>query len=425
MLGQSIFQAQVKECLFMKLKTLFLSVVSFAVASSILPASAVELDRTYAREGIKVNVFGSLAPTFSNTTRKFTYYGDCSPTFCPAADRFSASNGRMRLGSLEYLLEKEAEMRGDERTRLRGMDNGFAGFVVSQKIRNDLTASGMLGIGAGIGGGATAVGNFSLDRVNFGELTLGLDGRLPTGVGTTSTYNLLDRNGSHVSFRYRGIPNLRLTGFYAFPDLPSQNTRDRAIENGYGATATYRHSFAPRNTLDVRAGFTSSERANDLVNNRVARDKQAVMLAGRYNYYNTTFSLDGGVAKSDYRANIIDSTKATSLGARIDYEINPRVSIYGSYGVRKTEATEARGVTLDFATLYQNTAFVGVRPINESQLFKTIDETTYEIGASYNIHKNAVINASVGRDDTTYSLTTGKFSKLSEDTYSLGATLFW
>lgn len=409
----------------MKVKSLFWAVMSCAIIGTTTSASAVELDRTYNREGIIVNLFGSISPEFTKSSSKFTYYGECTPTFCPAADRISSS-GRMRLGTLEYLLEKQSELRGDKRPRLGNANNGFVGFQVKQKLRHDLTASGMLGLGAGVGGGATVIGNISLDHNDSGELTLGIDGSLPSGgVGTSGTYSVLDRSGSYVSFRYKQIPNVRLTGFYVFPDLPSTNNRDRAIENGYGATASYEHSFATRNKLTLRAGYTNTDRDDDLKNNRTARDKQAFMLGGRYNYYNTTLSLDGGVAKSDYHGNIIDSTKATSLGARLEYEINPRVTVYGSYGVRKTKATEATGVTLDFATLYNNTAWVGTRPINESQLFKTIDEAKYGIGADYMIHKNAILNASMERENTTYSLTTGKFSKLSENNYSIGATLFW
>lgn len=408
----------------MKLTNLFVGLATALAVGTAMSAQAVELDRTYNKDHMTVNVSGSLAPTLTQNSSKFTYlYGDLR-----ALDRWSTDGSAIRKGNLERLLRYENSRTTDERLRLQGFDGGWIGFDVSQNINTDIKASGSLGISTYFAGDQIFVGDLSLDYDKLGELTLNINGRLPTSsVGTSSTYNTLDRQGTSVDIRYKQIPNLRLGAYYAFADIPNAaGSVDTGIEKGYGATASYKHSFGLRNDLDMRVGYSHSQRRHDLQSNSVAQDKDAVMAGIRYNYYKTTLSVDGGVSKSDYHGNIISDAKTKTAGVRLSYEITPRLSTYGFYGARRTTSNEADGVNLNFQTLYDNALYAnGKQPIQETQLFKKINRDMYGVGASFNIHRNASVFADVKRETTKYSLTDGDFAKNVDDSYALGTVFYW
>ncbi|UXZ04997.1 hypothetical protein [Moraxella nasicaprae] len=408
----------------MKLTNLFVGLATALAVGTAMSAQAVELDRTYNKDHMTVNVSGSLAPTLTQNSSKFTYlYGDLR-----ALDRWSTDGSAIRKGNLERLLRYENSRTTDERLRLQGFDGGWIGFDVSQNINTDIKARGSLGISTYFAGDQIFVGDLSLDYDKLGELTLNINGRLPTSsVGTSGTYNTLDRQGTSVDIRYKQIPNLRLGAYYAFADMPNAaGSVDTGIEKGYGATASYQHSFGLRNDLDMRVGYSHSQRRHDLQSNSVAQDKDAVMAGIRYNYYKTTLSVDGGVSKSDYHGNIISDAKTKTAGVRLSYEITPRLSTYGFYGARRTTSNEADGVNLNFETLYNNALYAdGKQPIQETQLFKKINRDMYGVGASFNIHRNASVFADVKRETTKYSLTDGDFAKNVDDSYALGTVFYW
>lgn len=405
--------------------TLHLLGLAVLIASSQLPAHAVQLDRVYNKEAITVNFFGSVAPTFAKETTEFTYLYNNRDL--RALDRVSRSQGTLSAGTLERLLTYEQSKRTDEQLRMAGMDNAFVGLYASQRITQNLLASAMLGVSAYAQGSQLITGDLMVRHDDIGQLTIGANSRLPTSsVATSGTYNTLDRSGSFVGASYTAIPKLSLGGYYVFAESPAPTASgDSAIQKGYGATVSYKHTLAPRNELTLRAGYSHSQRDDELVSNTVAQDKNALMAGVRYNYYNTTISLDGGMSQSDFKGNLIDKNIVKNVGISVDYELSPRLTVSAAYGKQNTTAHENLGQVMNFDALYNNTAKLGTRPIESTQLFKYIDKDMYKLSAVYDIHRNVALNANISRNATTYRLTDGDFAKQHSNAYSAGLVFSW
>lgn len=385
-----------------------------------MSAEAVRFEsRHFNNGGTMFSFDGEISPAFNKRTSKFSYlYGD------PRAFDQMTGTG-FWFGTLEQVLHARDEARTDERLRMRGVGDSYINVGVNQSITNKAGLYGSLGVAHVPEGGALLTGDAVFYHLDLGSLMFSANGRLPTSqVPTTSTYDVFDtsRTGGAVIASYTQIPNVDLQAYYSFADFPDM--MNTGVKRGYGATASYYHSFAPRNNLTLNAGYGKVERRDDLSMNITARDNEAVMAGASYTYYNWTVAVDGGVAESDFHGNVIDKAKATSTGVRVNYAFTPRFSTHVFYGKKDTKSTEAEGVRLTFNRLL-NTAFVeGRMPvINESQLFKTIKEDTYGVGMRYNYHRNVSFNGSISQSNTKYSLVDGDFAKLKNQNYRVGVTL--
>lgn len=398
----------------------------FASVAVAMSANAAPLDRYYNNGGLMLSVDGAIAPTLSKRVSKFSYvYGDPR-----AFDRFQLDNrGNVvgfSQGTLEQALLAKDEQRTDERLRLNGFNESYINLGANQSLSRKSGLHGSLGLYHLPTAGQLITGDAVFYHRDYGELIFSGNGALPTSdVNTSGTYNLLDtRAGGAVSGALRYIPKLTLQGYYSFADLPDGNPLATGLKRGYGATASYEHSFAPRNNLTLNAGYSKGERRKDLAINSAPRDKQAMMAGLSYNYYDWTVAVDGGVSESNYHGNLIDKAKTTAQGVRVTYAFTPRLSTHVFYGQRDTTSTEANGVTLDFSRLHL-TAFTENRlpVISETQLFKNIKENTYGVGVRYNYHSNVSFNGNISESNTKYSLTDGDFAKLKNQNYNVGVTL--
>lgn len=396
---------------------------SIAVAMS---ANAASLDRYYNNGGLMFSIDGAVSPTLSKRVSKFSYvYSDPR-----AFDRFQFdSRGNVvgfSQGTLEQALLAKDEQRTDERLRLNGLNDSYINLGVNQSLSRKSGLYGSLGLYHTPATGQLITGDAVFYHMDYGELIFSGNGALPTSeVATSGTYNLLDtRAGGVVAGAYRYIPKLTLQGYYSFADLPDGNPLATGLQRGYGATASYNHSFAPRNNLRLNLGYSKGERRKDLAINTAPRDKQSMMAGLSYNYYNWTVAVDGGVSESNYHGNLIDKTKTTAQGVRVTYAFTPRFSTHAFYGERDTTSTEADGVTLDFNRLHRTAFMEGRLPVvNETQLFKNIKENTYGVGVRYNYHRNVSFSGNVSESNTKYSLTDGDFAKLKNQNYNVGVTL--
>lgn len=398
------------------------------VASTILPAQAVMLDRTFNNGGTTVMVSGAVSPTYTKTVRRFSYLHNNLRAFdyvVYSQDPYTPPE--FNPGDIEDLLEYNSYSGTDERLR-GGVNMGNIGINVQQLLNNKTALFSGLTLSYTPSGGGLYTSYLGVTNTRTRDMAMIGLGFLPTdSVPTTRNYNLLDiQAGGMVSGTLSRIPNVTLGAYYAFSDAPDGNPLDAGLRKGYGATASYVHSFGIRNTLTGNLGVSKSERRDDLEHNYVARDKTGIMAGLRYNYYDWTVAVDGGVSKSDFYGNIIHDAKTTAIGTRIGYDFTSRLNAYGYYGEQTTKSNEADGIDLNFNNLHRINwnAYGGTRPmIAEEQLFKTIKRDRYGIGASYAYHKNLSFNARAGFENTTYSLSDGDFAKRKNQDYSLGMSL--
>lgn len=398
-------------------------VASVAVAMS---ANAVPLDRNFSNGGTSVTIDGAISPALNKRTSKFSYlYGDPRAFDTVQLDRTGRPIG-FTFGTLAQVLDAQNQDRTDERLRLNGVNDSFINIGINQSITRKSGLYGSLGVWHTPLTGALLTGDAVFYNRDYGEIILSANGLLPTGlVSTTNTYNLLDtRAGGAIIGAYRQIPNVTLQGYYAFADLPDGNPLATGLRNSYGATASYEHSFSPRNNITFNTGYSRGERRDDLAMNSVPRNRTGIMAGIDYEYYNWSFAVDGGVSKSNYHGNVIDHSKTTATGVRVGYDFSPRLSTFAFYGRQNTNTTEADGVSLTFNRLLNAAFMEGRLPvINETTLFKDIERDTYGVGVRYRYHNNLSFNGNVSHSNAKYSLVDGDFAKSKEQNYSVGVSL--
>lgn len=411
----------------MQLKPLIL--LSGLAAASVMPAHAVILDRVFNKERLTVILGGSISPTLHHQSTNLTYYreGDWR-----AFDRRSTGTGIVNSGRITHYNNLVSELKGDSQWRMyRNIQNHIGSnalvLYARQGITSEISVFGDVSLFANSATAPNAMvfsGGFGVNHQNLGSLNLNLIDQLPTTTpATTSTYNQLDRRGNSVSALYTAIPNLELGAYYAFA---GQQGTDEQTRQGYGATASYSHSFAPRHSLRVSAGVSHSERSPDFASSRTPKDRDAVMAGVRYRYDHTTLSVDGGVANSNYQGGVLDKGTSQSFGVRLNQEITPRLNVYGYYGERQTRNTEAEGQTLDLSTMRNIVVQTpDQRPINVTDLFTKISEKQYGVGTTYNLYQGIDLHARYERTDNKYTLADGDFSRRETDRYEAGVTLSW
>lgn len=414
----------------MQLKKLVIGLMGGVVASTVLPAQAVTLDRTFNNGGTSISISGSVSPTFSKNTRTFTYY---DPRAFNRTNYAPPPPVRTHSGTAEEVISANAQARTDERLRMRGVNEGNLSIGINQMLKRNLAAFSRLNLAYTPSGAAVYSTNGGLDSFYIGmvntstrDMAMIMLGGLPTtSVATSGTYNVLDtRAGGAVTGTLARIPNVRLEGYYAFADYQDGNPLDAGLRRGYGAIGSYMHSFGIRNNLTANLGFSKSERRNDLKYNYAARDKTGVMAGLHYNYYDWTVSLDGGVSKSDFHGDMIQDAKTTATGVRVGYDFTSRLNVYGYYGRQKTTANEVAGRVLNYDSLLEVPPSTRAPiPVDESQLFKTVKENQYGLGLNYAYHQNLSFNARAEVDSTKYGLTDGDFAKVDNKSYRLGMVL--
>lgn len=408
-------------------------------------AHAVSIERAFNNGGTYFDVRVRVSPSLSKTEENFSYLGNDpwamvrhvrdaqgNPLFItdPSGNVLINPATGQPYPALEFadtpekVIARKNQSLRDERLRMSGVNTADVGFTIGQNINNKTTLYTTLATIYSTNYDFLYVGDIMLRHNDYGSLNFSANGFLPTGsVATTGTFSPLDSQaGSAISAEYTYIPNVTLGGYYAFSDVSDPRAPDSALKQGYGATATYKHSFGLRHDLSLRAGYTKSERDNSIESNSVARDKDAWLVGVRYDYNDWTIRLDGGQSKSDFRSNIIKDAKTNTMGVRVSYDFTPRFTGAVYYGQEKTKSQEADGVTLNSQTLVRTALSRYQDPLDERQLFKSIKKDVYGVRLNYTYNNNLSFNARAEHDNSTYTLTDGDFAKQKGKSYSVGAT---
>lgn len=368
------------------------------------PAFGAWLDNNL-RDGLNFAVSGTVAPSLGKTHSNFRYvYPNKDIAGNPA--------------EIEAMLAGIDRQEADERARLDGFDSAAIWLVTQKRLNRNLSLSGnvlLYGMPSGFDKGTLYYG-LNLRHDTYGSLGINSGNSFDTSDITPSrTYNPLDSQSTALSLSYTQIPNLTLTGFYAFAESPNTSFVDTALHKGYGVGASYEFDFAPRHNLTLGAGYTDGKRHVDLKDDRVSKQKQATAVGINYQYQNWTLGVDAGQAKEDFDGRRIASTDSKNMGVRVGYEFTPRLSAFMSYGTKVSDKVAQQDKALDFASL-------ATRGINESNLFDKVEQKMVRVGAEYEVYSGISINANVSSNKTTNYVSEGKFSERDSLSYNTGVT---
>lgn len=384
-------------------KYLTIAVTAIIGASFVsVPASAAWLDKNLRNGMSNFSIGATVSPTFVKNTSKFSYLA-----------------GDKRIA--DALIAQDVQ-ETDERIRLSGGQSAAVFVSAYQNLTRDITANVDVGINASALSVSPAIAysyGVNLRHSKIGSIGINSGQNYRTSsIATSRTYHVLDTQASVISAAYTQVPNLTLAGYYAFP--ASSNVRDPndvEIHSGHGLSAAYKHSFNSRHDVSGAIGYTKSKRHVDIQSNSRAKDKQALAAGLSYQYQDWKLSVDAGRATENLNGSLIDEVDIDTFGVRMDYEITPRIDMYASYGERKSKKSSVAGKSLSIETLIARK-----RGVNETNLFDSVKQKKYAIGADYQLYNNVSILASIEGVETRNYVTEGLFSKRKMLNYQAGVT---
>lgn len=371
------------------------------------------------RDGLALGISATVSPSIIKTSSKFSYvYGDPSIYGSTA--------------TIEQMLANQDRRLTDERARLGGFNDAVVYIGAERRIHRDMTLYGNIGLYGQLQPpesdiyGRTNQRNIayqygiSLLHDRYGSI--GLNANLADNsdiVNKSGMNGVLDKPISSITAKYTYIPNLTLAGYYNFPN--AYDVRDIAdlsydpIHKGYGLSAEYMHSFAPRHNLTAAIGFTDTERHPELSDNAKIKNKTAQSIGISYQLDNWTLSADYGKAEESFDGSVISKADIDAYGLKVNYEFTPRLNAYATYGKYKSDKHGANDSSLSFDAL----KVVGV---NEANFFDQVDRSSYGLGVDYQLYNHISLQGSAIQTQTDNYVTEGLFSKRKSNTIMLGAT---
>lgn len=405
-------------------------------------ASAVWLDNNL-RNGLQLGISGTLSPSFTKDSGKFTYlYGD--PSVYDVADNPDTEDvDESYIGTMADVFADQDRRDTDERTRLSGLNSATVNFSANQMLTRDVSIYGTVGLWVtpsesarrGYSYGAT------ITHSKIGSLGVNSNSAFATAdIATSGTYNPLDTVGSAVSASYTAIPNLTLSAYHAFPESgDTRSTADAGLHSGYGLAASYTHSFAPRHNITIGAGHTKGKREVDFYGDgstwtygpadrytdywekvfyTAPKEKEATAIGLSYQLDDWTLSVDGGKSTEEFTGEFYNRAKTDNYGVRVDYEFTPRMTAYASYGERKSKKDGVDGNQIS----YQDFLSAGVLGVNETLVFDEVKQKQYTVGASYDLYHNITFTGEVSGIKTKNYIAEGAFSKRDSLNYLAGVS---
>lgn len=395
--------------------------ISLAVASAtmfITQANAVWLSNNL-RNGLTFGISGTVNPSLTQTKSKFSYvYGD--PTIYGST------------GTIERVLADQDRRLTDERARIGGFNDATIYFGVEKRIHRDMSLYGNVGLYGQLQPPESDYWSryfqrniayqygINLMHDKYGSIGFNANPFDNSDLVNKSGFNgVLDNPVSAISAKFTGIPNLTVASYYNFPSAyDTRNVADTAhdpIHEGYGISADYTYSFAPRHNLAGAIGFTDTQRHAELNSNTVAKDKTAQGIGLSYQYEDWTVSANYGKATETFDGSVISDTDIDSYGLRVNYEITPRLNTYAIYGKYKSDKHGATDTALSFDSLKS-------RGVYESNFFDQVDRTSYGIGADYQLYNYITLKGGITQTKTENYITEGLFSKREATAITAGAS---
>lgn len=382
------------------------------LAATAMPANAVFIDTPAVRDGKRFGIFVSVEPTLTTTSNKFSYtYGDPS---------IYGANG-----TIEQVLADQDRKDSDEQYRLDNVGYGLVEFYTQQKLTKKMSLGGSLLIQAN----PDSLTNFGaywgtrLDFGSWGELgSITLGGRnngLSVGQTGINMLNTINDSGFNINGRYTGIPDLTLSAYHMFSQSADvRNRRTGGWHDSNGVSAKYEFNLAPRKNATIALGASRSK-GHDLPFYWDAAARGKGYMAGfKAQYNDLTFAADYGEKEQRFNGLYIDDINTKTYGAKIDYEITPRLTTNISYGHKKTKNSKP----IDFAFWRDELQTPSSNANIEEKLFNQVKQDRYGLGVNYQIYKGFSVNGSVNSTKTRNYVAEGEFSKRERLDVNVGAS---
>lgn len=422
-------------------KTAFrLSKLALVIGAASLSLSSHAVYNLYKKDGLTLDINGQLDVQATKNDSKITLLQDGIQTWDANFN--------------EVVNKAGTELNAtDKETRLnQNQGVSFIDFRGAQELPYDWRVTGNVGVGYTDARSLyLSNSSLSLDKKNVGAISLGRQYLHTNYVNRTGTDTPLDIfSTSALRLDYYGIKGLHASAYYSFTGSNDVRREDNtALDNGYGASLSYRFPFANSQALRFGAGYTESN--FNPVNLAIPTDAQgnvtrnnfwlanantmnqypekATGVAGSLEYQagKLTVAADVGKKKETMLKNQyapIDTRTTDYLGAKVAFDVTPVFKLTAGYGVKKAEAKLKDGVQLsnDVNGLFANGWANLMNYVDgaERNLYNKADTKELYVQADYRVRPNVRVYGRYDDETTTYQLNGADFSKAADKNVRAG-----
>lgn len=388
-----------------------------------------------------------------NGLQAFIISGNIAPAVAKSRTEFKYLYGNP-LGNTAHLQEEFAKLDEKERkknTRLRpeAINFGSLNFVAYRRLSDTLAVQSAVRMYAFKGPTLGATNNGGITVKPVGDVTLmkrtGKNlrdylyvkfathkvGWVVNDVDKTTTYSPFSTGTRSVSVEYeRKLPEITLAAYYSPPTMEDVRVSqaEAGLQRSMGASATWKHSFAPKKNLELNIGYTNGDYRPNKSSTSAKQElgllgkpqrEQGVGVSAKWQHLNWTSSIDIGKKREDMGGKFIKGIDITNLGLRLDYEVTPYFKINGTVGMRRSQPDVVAGSENVFSaeeTLAQDSNRFAAAVLKESLQFKSVDNTVLRLGASYELSKNVSVNGEYLSERIQNFVKEGAFTERRNDT---------
>lgn len=370
-----------------------------------ISAHSIVLDT---KEALYFGLGGEISPSFTTTTNDSFHYTYGDP-------KIYGTNG-----TIADVLQDQDRQDAKRNIYLQGVNDASIFFYAQQHLTKDYMIGATTGVLFNNQGYHPYGANWGveLERRNIANLKIG-SRWAGFDITQTSAENLLSAPGTNIHLNWTKIPNLSISGFYMLaPSSDVRNPYNADLHKAHGLSASYLHSFAPRQNLEGKIGFMRTDAHDKPLEATAQKGKaNAVMASISYQHNNATFATDYGMAQKRHNGAMFDRLKTQVFGARFGYEITPRLEIELDYARNNTQNNQP----IRFADLVNHGS-----DVHETDYFHQVIKDDYGASLSYQLYKGISLKGSAKNSRTRNFLSDGEFSRRSSTTYSVGARFsFW
>lgn len=396
-------------------KTAFrLSKLALVIGAASLSLSSHAVYNLYKKDGLTLDINGQLDVQATKNDNSFVLLQDGENWFFNNQGAANFSN--QTAGTVFNSTDKETRLNQNQGV-------SFIDFRGAQELPYDWRVTGNVGVGYTDARSLyLSNASLSLDKKKVGAISLGRQYLHTNYVNRTGTDTPLDIfSTSALRLDYYGIKGLHASAYYSFTGSNDVRREDNtALDNGYGASLSYRFPFANNQSLRFGAGYTEAKfnpvTSTDWIGNTLNQyPEKATGVAGSLEYQVGQFTVAADVGqkkeKMSRHENVAIDTKTTDyLGAKVAVDINPVWRITAGYGVKKAETALKAGaqpLSNNVNALWAAGNRFGLRSYvapNERHLFDKADSQEVYVQTDYRIRPNVRLYGRYDTEKTTYQL---------------------
>lgn len=369
-------------------KTKFYLLLFLATISAMVSPSAYAAYNIYAKEGLSVDISGSVAAEYKkrsetlNVNRKKDKYWwkkqDLNEPSMPTNVDFEETDRRGRLGFNS----------GSSWLEIRG----------TQRIDQDWKASADMQIGYYNGYQDDSLyiqaANIALDRRNWGSISIGKQYLMAGSIGRTQTFYPLETwAGSSIRADFTYIPNLQVSVDHIFPSKDDVRVGNNyTIVQGSDIGASYIYRLEPDHSLRFGLAYGNKKRniQQDATATWAEKKDRAALASVEYKFKDLTLAADLGKEKLTLGHGKADSK---FWGVKAAYDITPRFTLSAGYGQQKRTTVLDKGYRIKrskdhFADDYDEFNLIKTNKYYGQAEYFLRDNVKLYTQASFNVTKN-------------------------------------